>query len=206
MTKAFANLAAIMGSFSLSSSASGLVSRELRSSLPQGVNVLTRYGQEWPEGRPLPPPPKKNKKLPSLTPGPSSCMTLLINPITLLQFPITLVQLPIALTLLNCFWINDKNYTYTLDCFWITSVIPLGTTPIKKKSWGIHFSANTCGACICTRANTGKYFRGVMFCTLAKFLREIMLGRIHVVPVFAPARIQENTPGELSMYWFCARV
>ena len=29
--------------------------------------------------------------------------------------------------------------------------------------------------------------------------------RIHAVPVFAPARIQENIPGESSMYWFHAR-
>ena len=29
--------------------------------------------------------------------------------------------------------------------------------------------------------------------------------RIHAAPVFAPARTQENTPGELLMYWFCAR-
>ena len=30
-------------------------------------------------------------------------------------------------------------------------------------------------------------------------------GRIHVAPVFAPARIQDNIPGELFMYWFRAR-
>ena len=29
--------------------------------------------------------------------------------------------------------------------------------------------------------------------------------QIHAAPVFAPARIQENTPGELFMYWFRAR-
>ena len=29
--------------------------------------------------------------------------------------------------------------------------------------------------------------------------------RIHAAPVFAPARIQENIPGELFMYWFRAR-
>ena len=29
--------------------------------------------------------------------------------------------------------------------------------------------------------------------------------RIHVAPVFAPARIQENIFGELFMYWFRAR-
>ena len=59
MTKAFANLATIIDSFSLSSPASGLVSQELRSSSPQGANVLTRHGQEWPEGRPLSPAKKK---------------------------------------------------------------------------------------------------------------------------------------------------
>ena len=36
---------------------------------------------------------------------------------------------------------------------------PPGTKPVHagKKSWGINFCANTCGACIRTRANTGKY-------------------------------------------------
>ena len=29
--------------------------------------------------------------------------------------------------------------------------------------------------------------------------------RIHAAPVFASARIEENIPGELSMYWFRAR-
>ena len=85
--------------------------------------------------------------------------------------------------------------------------IPPGTKPIHagKNSWGINFFANACGACIRNRANTGKYCWGVIFCILAKFLREIISGRIHVAPVFAPARTQENIPGELFMYWFCAR-
>ena len=39
----------------------------------------------------------------------------------------------------------------------------------------------------------------------AKFLREFISVQIHVAPVFAPARIQENTPGEVFMYWFRAR-
>ena len=81
--------------------------------------------------------------------------------------------------------------------------VPPGTKPIHagKNSWGIHFFANTCGACIRTRANTGKtIFEESVFCILAKFLREIISGRIHVAPVFAPARIQENIPGELFMY------
>ena len=40
---------------------------------------------------------------------------------------------------------------------------------------------------------------------LAKFLKELISARIHVAPVFAPMRIQENTPGELFMHWFRAR-
>ena len=51
-----------------------------------------------------------------LTLEPSSCITLLINPIT--QVPITHLQFPIALTLLNCFvFFTKANYTctYTLD-------------------------------------------------------------------------------------------
>ena len=41
----------------------------------------------------------------------------------------------------------------------ISELLP-GTKPIHagKNSWGINFFANTCGACICTRVNTGKYF------------------------------------------------
>ena len=37
--------------------------------------------------------------------------------------------------------------------------IPPGTKPIHagKYSRGINFCTNTCGACIRTRANTGKY-------------------------------------------------
>ena len=56
--------------------------------------------------------------------------------------------------------------------FWI----PPGTKPIHagKKSRGIDFCANTCGACIRTFANTGKYSRGIIFeiciCTFAPYL------------------------------------
>ena len=40
---------------------------------------------------------------------------------------------------------------------------PRGTKPIHagKISWGINICANTCGACIRTPANTGKYFEEV---------------------------------------------
>ena len=42
----------------------------------------------------------------------------------------------------------------------ICHTVPPGTKPIHAGNnyWGIHFCANTCGACIRTRANTGKYF------------------------------------------------
>ena len=87
------------------------------------------------------------------------------------------------------------------DGYWLPHYPPAQNQYMQEKFLrGIHFSANTCGACIRTRANTGKYFRGVIFCILAKFLREILSGRKHVARVFAPARIQENTPGELVMY------
>ena len=39
----------------------------------------------------------------------------------------------------------------------------------------------------------------------AKFLAEFTLVRIDAVPVFAPARMQENKYGEYFMYWFRAR-
>ena len=74
-----------------------------------------------------------------------------------------------------------------------------------KNDWGINFCVNTCGACIRTRANTGKYFWGGISRVFCQILRGIHSVRIHAVPVFAPARIQENTPGELFMYWFRAR-
>ena len=41
------------------------------------------------------------------------------------------------------------------------------TNTCRKNSWGVHFSANTCGACIRTHANTGNIFPGVIFCILA---------------------------------------
>ena len=39
-----------------------------------------------------------------------------------------------------------------------------GTKPIHagKNSWGINFCVNACGACIRARANTGKYFWGII--------------------------------------------
>ena len=97
--------------------------------------------------------------------------------------------------------------------------IPPRTKPIHagKISWGINFFANTCGACIRTRANTGKYFWGGISRVFRQILRGIHWVRIHAapvfapariqenIPVFAPARIQENIPGELFMYWFRAR-
>ena len=51
---------------------------------------------------------------------------------------------------------------------------PPGTKPIHagKNSRGNNFCANTCGACICFRANTGKDFWGIIVRILAKFLRE----------------------------------
>ena len=39
-----------------------------------------------------------------------------------------------------------------------------------QTSWGIILGANTCWACIRTSANTGIYFRGIIFRILAKFL------------------------------------
>ena len=90
---------------------------------------------------------------------------------------------------------------------WPQPPIPPGTKPIHagKKSWGINSCANTCGACIRTRANTGKYFRGGISRVFCQILRGVHSVRIHAAPVFAPARIQENIPGELFMYWFSAR-
>ena len=61
-----------------------------------------------------------------------------------------------------------------------------------KKSWGIIFCANTSGACVRTRANTGKYFRGAMFLIFPILGTEFMSVQIHAAPVSAPARIQEK--------------
>ena len=42
-------------------------------------------------------------------------------------------------------------------------------------------------------------------CTIRIFLVEFISVPIHAAPVFAPARLQEKTLGELFMYWFRAR-
>ena len=113
----------------------------------------------------------------------------------------------------------------------------VGPSKTCRKILGeLYFCTNTCGACIRTRANTGKYFWGIIFeicirtfADMYYHLRplclygysgcihtplmpihknifgELFSGRIHAAHAFAPGRIQENTPGELFMYWFCAR-
>ena len=43
------------------------------------------------------------------------------------------------------------------------------------------------------------------FPDISHILGEFISVQIHAAPVFAPARIQENIPGELFMYWFRAR-
>ena len=48
-------------------------------------------------------------------------------------------------------------------------------------------------------------FAEITFRILSKFLREFISVQIHVAPVFAPVRIQENIPGELFTYWFRGR-
>ena len=72
------------------------------------------------------------------------------------------------------------------------SELPPGTKPIHagKISWGIHFCANACGACIRTRANTGKFFRGGISRVFCQVLRGIRSVRIHAAPVF---RTRANT-------------
>ena len=54
------------------------------------------------------------------------------------------------------------------------------TNTCRKKSWGINFCANTCGACIRTRTNTGKYFWGIVFRILANLLMEFISVQIYV--------------------------
>ena len=49
------------------------------------------------------------------------------------------------------------------------------------------------------------FLRRMYFSTFAKFVGEFILVRIHAGSVFAPVRIQDKIPGELFMYWFCAR-
>ena len=75
-----------------------------------------------------------------------------------------------------------------------------------KDSWGINFCANTCGACIRTRANTGKSVWGTIFQIVCQVLEGFVSVRIHAAPVFATARTQENILEESFMYWFRARV
>ena len=97
---------------------------------------------------------------------------------------------------------KSKNVKIILDTF---RQFSCGTNFRPLLGGSDNFCANTCGACIRTRANTGNYSTGIIVRTLAKFLMDFISVRIQVVPVFAPAQIQEKNPGELFMYWFRAR-
>ena len=81
-----------------------------------------------------------------------------------------------------------RTFTKSIPKQWIRSCNPLppGTKPIHawKKSWGIHFCANACGACIRTRANTEKYFWGAIFLIFPIFGGEFKSVQIHAAPVF----------------------
>ena len=55
------------------------------------------------------------------------------------------------------------------------------TDTCRKYSWGIDFGANTCAACIRTRANTRKYVWGILF---EICIRTLALS-LDIVPVFA---------------------
>ena len=62
-----------------------------------------------------------------------------------------------------------------------------------EHSWGNQFSAqNTCGACICARANTGKILRNCFPQICQINLGEFISVRTHAAPAFAPAQIQEK--------------
>ena len=63
--------------------------------------------------------------------------------------------------------------------------LPPGTKPIHagKNSWRINFCANTCGACSRVSANTGKYFKGIIFEICIRTLAPALC--IDIVPVFA---------------------
>ena len=50
------------------------------------------------------------------------------------------------------------------------------TNTCRKKSWGIHFCANACGACIRTHANTGKLYLRDHFPHISQILEGIHFG------------------------------
>ena len=106
-------------------------------------------------------------------------------------------------------------------------IIEYEFTP-RHKTDTCSFCANTCGACIRTSANTGKYFWELFLkyvfalwpCPLYWYSAcirtslvpihknisgELISVQIHAAHVLTPGRIQENIPGELFMYWFRAR-
>ena len=60
--------------------------------------------------------------------------------------------------------LDYQHWAEIISILWwnLRPVIPPGTKPIHAGtfSWGINFCANTCAACIRTRANIGKYYRG----------------------------------------------
>ena len=47
---------------------------------------------------------------------------------------------------------------------------------MQENSWGTPFCANTCGACICTRAKKGQYFWGTLFQIVCQILEGIHFG------------------------------
>ena len=64
-----------------------------------------------------------------------------------------------------CTQINQNKFVELVSKTAVNHTIPPGTKPIHagKKSWGINFWANTCGACIRTRANTENIFEEPFF-------------------------------------------
>ena len=58
---------------------------------------------------------------------------------------------------------------------------------------------NACGACIRTRANTGKSFCGSVFHIFARFVEESMSVRTHTASVFTAGRLQENSRKSFTM-------
>ena len=70
----------------------------------------------------------------------------------------------------------------------------------RKNYWGIHLCANTCRACIRTRANTGKYFREMIFRMFCQILGGNSLRCEHMPRLHSHLRKYRKIVGKLFIY------
>ena len=108
-------------------------------------------------------------------------------------------------------WISPLRIIYVFFFFFSwTMVPPPGTKPIHAGniSGGINICANTCRACIRTRANTENTFEEIFSKHFAELLWEFIQNFWcqYIPRLYShPREYRKTFPGELFMYWFRAR-